>query len=191
MTHDAITARNRANAQRSTGPKTSRGKATSTKNALSHGATARPDPKCVLGWLAVILDQPGIGPTDLIPTDERGRRALALAEAEARKCAAEGALLDFEGGRAKPAEAITDLRDIAEEISEELAAFGGTKREVQSGISLIRRIRRTTAQETLPGGKRHRLLKRYLREARAQQRRAFAAWVESRASAQEKSFQSE
>ena len=44
MTREDIAARNRANAQTSTGPKTARGKAAVAGNARRHGATARPDP---------------------------------------------------------------------------------------------------------------------------------------------------
>ena len=77
MTDDRITARNRANAQKSTGPKTPLGKATVAGNALRHGATARPDPKSVAAWLEIILDRPTLG---LL-----GSTALALREAGVRK----------------------------------------------------------------------------------------------------------
>ena len=67
MSSDPITARNRANAQKSTGPKTAEGKAIVAGNARQHGATARPDPGSVAAWLAIILDRPEITPGDLLP----------------------------------------------------------------------------------------------------------------------------
>ncbi|MDU8913509.1 hypothetical protein [Aestuariicoccus sp. MJ-SS9] len=43
MTDGAITARNRANATQSTGPRSATGKAVVAQNARQHGATAQPD----------------------------------------------------------------------------------------------------------------------------------------------------
>ena len=80
MTTD-IARRNRANATKSTGPRTQAGKAAVSGNARRHGATARPDPARVGLWLRIILAQPDLTLTDFIPCDERRFRALALAEA--------------------------------------------------------------------------------------------------------------
>ena len=181
MSADGITDRNRANAKKSTGPTTSEGKAIVAGNARRHGATARPDPGNVAAWLSVILDRPGITPRDLMPGDEAGYRALALAEAEARLVAAERALRNFEAGEETPDETTQDLRVMAGLIMGELAETGGTKKEVRSGLSLLRRIVRLEAEDTAPGGKRHRLLRRYVREARAGRRHAFEAWAAGRA----------
>ena len=181
MSADEIAARNRANAKKSTGPTTSEGKAIVAGNARRHGATGRPDPGNVAAWLSVILDRPEITPADLTPGDEAGYRALALAEAEARLVAADAALRAFEAGDADPDETTQDLREMAGLIMEELAETGGTKKEVRSGLSLLRRLVRLEAEDTAPGGKRHRLLRRYLREARAGRRHAFEAWAAVRA----------
>lgn len=45
------------------------------------------------------------------------------------------------------------------------------------GLSLIRRLQKAQIRETQPGGRRHRLLKCYFREARAQRKRAFQDWL--------------
>ena len=87
MTREEIAARNRANAQKSTGPKTSAGKAAVAQNARRHGATAKPDPASVAAWLRVILDDPDLTPAAFLAEDDRLQRALALAEAEARVAA--------------------------------------------------------------------------------------------------------
>ncbi|QIQ87525.1 hypothetical protein [Erythrobacter sp.] len=96
MSADHLTRRNRANAKKSTGPRTARGKARVAGNARKHGATAQPDPQRVASWLAIILDRPEISGQDFTPADDRGYRALALAQAEARLNAAEQALRDLE-----------------------------------------------------------------------------------------------
>lgn len=182
MSADGITDRNRANAKKSTGPTTSEGKAIVADNARRHGATARPDPCNVAAWLSVILDRPEITPRDLMPANEAGYRALALAEAEARLVAAERALREFEAGEADPDETTRDLRERADAMMEELIETGGTVRVVRSGLSIVRRIVRIEADDTALGGKRHRLLRRYVREARAGRRHAFEAWAAGRAS---------
>lgn len=126
--------------------------------------------------MAIILDKPEITPSDLLPGDEAGYRALALAKAELRCVGAERALLDFEAGREEPDETLKDLRDMGQRIPAVLLENGGTKKEIRSGMSILKRIAMVDFRETCPGGKRHRLLKRYLGEARAQRRKAFEAW---------------
>ena len=79
MTQAHIADRNRANAAKSTGPKTRAGKAASSKNARRHGATGAPDPRRVASWLSVILDRPQVTPRDLLPADAAGDLALTLA----------------------------------------------------------------------------------------------------------------
>ncbi len=178
MTSERIAARNRANAQKSTGPKTAAGKAIVSGNARRHGATSRPDPESVATWLAIILDDPDILAGAPIPSDDRGFRALALAEAEARQVAAERALLEFERGEAEPSESLQDLRQYAELIREDIDEGGLPERKVRSGYGLLMRIAQWDLHETQPGGRHHRRLQRYLREARSRKRRALQAWIE-------------
>ncbi len=119
MTANGKAARNRTNAQKSTGPKTVAGKAAVAQNARRHGVTAKPDPASVAVWVRVILNDPDLTPADLLAEDYRMRRALSLAAAEVKVCKA-------------------------------MAACDGNQ---------------------------HRLLRRYLREAQAQRRRSFQAWL--------------
>lgn len=175
MTPAEITLRNWVNAQKSTGPKTVRGKAVVAGNAIRHGATARPNQEAVTTWLAIILDTPEITPDVLIPTDERGFRALSLAKAEVQLVAAQKALRDFEvempviltqGKR-------LNWQDIAEGLlSGEIPPPDMTQRwrEVYQHI-------RTRKNDYQSAKRRQRLLKRYLGEARAQRRKAFLAWL--------------
>ena len=61
----------------------------SPQNARRHGATARPNPETVALWLKVILAKDALSPNDLHPSDAAGQAALQLAQAEARRLAAE------------------------------------------------------------------------------------------------------
>ena len=74
---------NRRNAQKSTGPNTRIGKATSAFNARKHGLSARLDAAAVTGWLRIIVDDAAAYPNPM-DNSERSRAARWLAEAEAQ-----------------------------------------------------------------------------------------------------------
>ena len=177
MRSATIAERNRANARKSTGPRSAHGKAVVSRNARRHGLTSKPDPTSVAAWLRIILDAPDLAPGDLLKDDRRTCSALALAEAEVRSSAARAALDAFERGEAPLSDGIQDLRNDAEMIREALRQGGATVKELRSGLSLLRRIAKATADDTALGGRRHRLLRRYLREARGNRKRAFQAWL--------------
>ena len=177
MTSQGISARNRANATKSTGPRTAAGKATSAQNARSHGATAKPDPASIAHWLRVILDNPDLRPADLFAEDDRTLRALALAEAEVKVSAALASLERFERGEESPSDDTREFRQCVASITDELEDEDMTKAHYRTGLFLRNRLGRLIAQETEHDGNRHRLLRRYLREAQAQRGRAFQAWL--------------
>lgn len=177
MRGEGIAARNRANAQKSTGPRTVEGKAIVAGNARRHGATARPDRESVALWLAVILDRPDITSADLMPEEEVSYRARALAEAEVRLLSAERALQEFEAGIAGPIKAQGHSALTPEDILGMLDRDDVTKSEIEAGLSRLKEIGRVRVLEARSGGDQHRLLQRYFREARAQRRRAFEAWA--------------
>ena len=177
MTSDAITARNRANAQKSTGPRSAAGKAATAQNARRHGATSRPDPASVATWLRIILDAPRLPPEDLIRDDTQTRRALALAEAEVAVVAAGAALRAFENGDAEPSELTLELLEFADLIYEDQQA-GLSKKDFRDAMRTYKLLRRIVRDDTEPGGRQHRLLKRYLREARGRRKKAFSAWLD-------------
>lgn len=177
MTTDARAARNRTNAQKSTGPRTAAGKASVAQNARRHGVTAKPNPASVAAWLRVILDDPNLTPADFLAEGDRMRLALALAEAEVKVCAARASLDRFERGDEPTSELTRDFQGGVEAINDELAQPGMTAHRYRAGLSLLKRLGRLISAETAPGAKRHRLFRRYLREARAQRKRAFQAWL--------------
>ena len=72
MTFPEIARRNRGNAQKSNGPRTSGGMAAAAQNARRQGATARPVPHNVATWMRIILDAPHCEGADMMPQDERG-----------------------------------------------------------------------------------------------------------------------
>lgn len=179
MTPDVIARRNRANAARSTGPRTEAGKTIVAQNARRHGVTARPDPDRTLTWLRLILAKPGFEPADMLARDERTYIALALAEAEVRYAAAVQALRDFEAGEAQSSEDDCDLLNDAGLIEEyldlsDVGLYELNARERRQAHSLLGRIDRSLACRN---AKRQRLLRRYFGEARAQRNKAFAAWI--------------
>lgn len=177
MTGRDFSERNRANAAKSTGPKTSRGKAISSQNARRHGAISAPDASNVSAWLSVILDRPHILPSDLMPMDEVGRNALNLAQAEARLAAAEQALAEFEAGLESPDSCGNDLANIAEHILDALSEPSTTPGQRKSGIAILGRIAKARLRDAAGQARRHRLLARYAREARSARSRAIRTWA--------------
>jgi hypothetical protein len=175
VTPEEIASRNRANAGHSTGPRTAGGKAIVAQNARVHGATGQPDPGRVATWLRVILDAPDLSLPEALGVDPRMQAALALAVAEARVETAE------RGWR----EAMTLQPDGDGDWDADpvLAALrrqaGGATTEKQIQELLAVGLRHLEAQAMNPRRieARQRLAERYLREARAQRRRAFSAWI--------------
>lgn len=174
MSRDAIAARNRANAGHSTGPRTARGKAVVAQNARRHGMTGRLDVEAVATRLRIILDSPGLEACDLPQETVLGQAALKLAEADVREHAAQRALNNTVHERQREVVAFAPLKAaLAEAImgpdmsAEARRALRGFTMEVFK--ARLAELRALKEQE--------RLLLRYLREARAERRRAFAAWI--------------
>lgn len=172
-----ISARNRNNARKSTGPRTALGKAIVSANARRHGATSKPDPTSVAAWVRIILDKPDLSPGDLLSGDPRVAGALALAEAEVRLCCARAALDKFETGERPPPDTGPDFRERAEDLMAALHSGHLTEEAFRSGIALLRGTQTMVNGETAQGGNRHKLLRRYVREARGHHRRAFQSWL--------------
>jgi len=185
MSADHIAARNRSNAQNSTGPKTAKGKAVVAGNARKHGVTGRPDPDRIQKWLAIILNQPNISLADLMPDDDHGTRALVLAEAEVRLAVVEDALRALNH---EPYDAPKTMFTLYKEskgilqLAEEMLAFKTTsKRGFRTDIRIVndKYGARTTGVSLREN--RRRILQRYLAEAKSRKRRAFSAWIAMKA----------
>lgn len=148
MTDPAITARNRANAAKSTGPRTDAGKVVVAQNARRHGATARPDPERVATWARIFLDTPDLEPIDLLADDAHTRSALALAVAEARLAEATRALEEFETGTAPPSDEKASIQEQIIEIRAMLDEMPMSARDRRTGMSLIARLQKARNRET-------------------------------------------
>lgn len=173
MTLTHIADRNRANAAKSTGPKTRAGKAASAQNARRHGATGMPDASCVSLWLAVIIGRPEISHKDLMPSGESGQLALNLAIAEARLSAAEGALAASAGEDKQEGDDVHGLFKTALDAAFDTAIHISERKLIMDDITQLARLRLSQAKEHV---RRQRLLARYAREARSARSRAIAAW---------------
>jgi hypothetical protein len=179
MTSEAIRARNRSNARKSTGPKTARGKTAVAGNARKHGMTARPDPASVATWLAIITGHPDISLLDLMPQDDLAYRALGLAQAEARLVIAERSMRTYKAGYADRDDAMWDLDRAARFMRELRAQRTGTSQEMQT----VATTGSLGSQSAIYAGHDW-LMDRYLAEARAQRRKAFRAWIAAGGAAQ-------
>ena len=179
MTADDIVRRNRANAAKSTGPRTRAGKAVVAQNARRHGATAKLDPDRVHLWLKIILAAPDLDreAANTSVDEERRVLALALAEAEARFGLAAQALRDFVAGElARPGVIEVVWGDPG--MMRDRTSEDGPGAEDRSGKQDPGDHRaRALDKDRQPGGRLHRLLQRYLDEAQRRRAKALSAWL--------------
>lgn len=182
MIPDPITARNRANARKITGPKTSLGKAAAAGNARRHGMTARPDPEAVATWLGIITDNPDITPQDLTPQDDLGYRALALALAEARLASAERGMLIYMTVSSDDYAAMLQLDKATKFHDEVTAQRSGVMPAPRMMSATFSRVSQARVDATIDATHDW-LMRRYLSEARSQRRKALRAWITARGEA--------
>lgn len=187
MTRKSVTARNRANAASSTGPKTAEGRAVSAMNARRHGATGKPDQALAGAYLSVILDRPHLSLGDLVAPDEATQKALALAQAEARLVAAQNALTAFEAqASATNPQGFGGADAIEEAATFWLNDLGSSeksrRRDALRRIAVLEGCIRQQKKQRAPNPARtQRLLMRYVSEAKAARGRALAAWLATKA----------
>ena len=175
MTTRPTKSQHQASAQPSTG--TAGKKPTPTQNAHRHGATARPDPETVALWLKVILGKDALSPDDLHPTDATGRAALQLAQAEAKRLAAElatDAAITPEPERGSELALFEEIYVHIEDLT-----FGDFLNAEGMREAQIRLKRAAKWMAKLSGNDTRRLdlLIRYEREAQLARRKALDAWL--------------
>lgn len=179
MTTKAQAEANRANAKRSTGPKSSSGKARVARNATRHGATRAPDPEQVEDWFRVIMGVPQLGPADILKDDDTTRLALRLAGEEVRLASAQAALDEYQ---ANPDVLSRNplFQSTVESVGEAMAFDAGAMEEDE--IEYYYALARQEFFEKISPLRIYsiemRLLRRYLREAQGQRNRAFRDWIE-------------
>ena len=171
MSRKDIASRNRRNAQKSTGPKTKEGKTKVSQNALSHGATARPNPESVSVWLRVIMNDPEVSLEGVEEGGDTAFRALVLAEAEVQLKMAETALEEFEDhARRRDKERKRLLRAGA-------IWLGGVLQGRNNPTKELVELSRLDPKEFTAEKRTRSLLKRYASEAKSKRRKAFRAWL--------------
>jgi hypothetical protein len=178
VTPEEIASRNRANAGHSTGPRTAAGKEIVAQNARVHGATGKPDHGRVTTWLRVILDAPDLSLGEALGDDPRMRAALALAVAEAR---VETAERGWHKAMTLQPNGDWDADPVLAALRREVEG-ATTDEQIQELLAIGLRHLEVQAMDPRRIEARQRLAERYLREARAQRRRAFSAWIAALAS---------
>jgi hypothetical protein len=180
MTTERQKQANRANAQKSSGPRCRAGRARSARNALRHGLTTSPDWSNVTSWYRIILDDPGIEP-DLLDIDPMRQAALNLAEAEAwrdRATRVEQAHIADMANRAltqgqwRPLEN-GDL-DLDDPETLRLMIRNYTDDFI---VGALRIMLRASPKRPVALRKTQKQLTRYRREAEARRRKALKIWI--------------
>jgi len=181
MTSDRRLLANRANAQRSTGPRSVAGKRRVSRNARRHGLTTAPNAEVVARWIDDILDDPKL--EDLELSRDEMAIVTSLAEAEARLDRArhaEARFLEDYHVRNRVA-AHLETRHVTE-ISETIIDRGPS--EFRDGrwragepyeASERTKVKVETKERTYASEMRR--LSRYRREAECARQRALRAWV--------------
>jgi len=159
---------NKKNALNSTGPKTSKGKSKSSRNAQTHGLTKPPEVHTVLNWFRVILNDANKS-LNSAHVNERFRAAFSLAEAEAHLQQVRDAETQFHINRLKEEAGLSPLRKISD------AAAQMDFKEAGEFTSILEGLFRSLRSD---GRKKLSLLNRYLSEAESARRKAFMAWLE-------------
>jgi hypothetical protein len=185
---------NRANAAKSTGPRTEEGKRRASGNARRHGLSRPPQASEVMAWYKVLTGT-GVDPALILKSDEE-RAALDLAEAEAHLANAmreEERFLDALETGEDLALQLRRVREIVEEIRHSIP---GTSPEVER-LLLARRglvphktthkIKETWTEPHV----RHERLARYRKAAEVRRHKALQAWIEIFRRRMENSIQSQ
>jgi hypothetical protein len=172
-------AANRANARKSTGPRSRKGKASAARNAVKHGLSTPPPWDQVTRWYRIIKEDPTASPDPSSP-DELEQAILALAEAEAvlaRAADAEAVHLarmaaksERKGLRGIMASPTLDLDDI--ETLDFLIGQRGYARERK----VLRLFRRLSPDRPAALHATRTRLARYRREAEARRRKALKTY---------------
>jgi len=183
MTTRKQAAANKANAQKSSGPKSAAGKAKAAQNAVTHGLTGQPDWTQVTRFYRIIVEDADAWP-DASATDAQTRAALALAEAQAslhRAAQAEREYIFDESVRTlRKKGTVQEFVEVMAELDlddVDTINFLLTRKTDPEMIETLKILKK--AAPNRPAARRLKLkhLARYRREADARRRKALRIWI--------------
>lgn len=183
MTTRKQAAANKANAQKSSGPKSAAGKAKAAQNAVTHGLTGLPDWTQVTRFYRIIVEDADARP-DPSATDAQTRAALALAEAQAslhRAAQAEREYIFEESVRTlRKKGTVQEFVEVMAELDlddVDTINFLLTRKTDPEMIETLKILKK--AAPNRPAARRAKLkhLARYRREADARRRKALRIWI--------------
>lgn len=176
---------NRANAAKSTGPRSPGGKAASARNATTHGLTTPPPFDRVARWVRILLDNEDATTEDLEGTPY-GDATIRLAEAEA--CLERALFAEREAALklatyAKTHEELDLLHlplnpvDYEDPAVLEAILRSSIEEDFKEGIRILLKDHDNRLPKLV---KKLDRIQRYLRQAERRKAKAFAAWLSAR-----------
>jgi len=179
MTSPLQAASNRSNAEKSTGPKTRRGRKKSSQNARKHGLTA---PVTVTEveryWRIIVNDARRDFPPEVADPKDRIAMRLAAAEAQVARANAFEAIIEKSAAEPPPEIETEMLYEVSVELAN--AAFhGGMSREgMEMKLAFYQFLHAVKKDRERMIPKDRRLAARYMNEAEARRHKALKEWIE-------------
>jgi len=178
MTSPGQAASNRSNAEKSTGPKTRRGRKKSSQNARKHGLTA---PITVTEveryWRIIVNDALRDFPPE--PADPKDRIAMRLAAAEAQVARANAFEEIIEKSAAEPPPKIETqmLHEVSVDLANAALHGGMSREDMEMKLALYQFIFAVKDDRKRTTRKNRSLAARYINEAEARRHKALKEWV--------------
>lgn len=178
MTSSRQIAANRANATKSTGPKTANGKRKSSQNAQKHGLAAHPAVSEVTRYLRIILNEDACDfAPDTVDVTEMAALRLAAAEAQVARAKAYDMLAEQEASEPPPKIEGELLMQVSLELISAVVHGGVSREEMEVQLAFYKFIHDVRASREKETRCRRRTAARYINETEAARHKALIAWT--------------